>query len=141
MDDVASESVAQRRFQMNLVLSFALAALVLSSLGVYGVMSYNVVQRNREFGIHIALGAAPREVFRGVMLKALIPVATGLLLALPAAMAAASWLRSLLFGVTGNDPATLLGSAVILLVMAVLAAYIPARRASLVDPVVSLRQE
>ena len=76
-----------------------------------------------------------------MIVKALAPVAVGLLLALPAAMAAALWLRSLLFGVAGNDPATLLGSGVILLVMAVLAAYIPARRASLVDPVVSLSQE
>jgi len=141
MDDVLSESIAQRRFQMNLVLSFALAALVLASLGVYGVMSYSVVQRTREFGIRIALGAAPRVVLQSVIVKALAPVVVGLSLALPAAMAAASWLRSLLFGVVGNDPTTLLGSAAILLVMAVLAAYIPARRASLVDPVVSLRQE
>jgi predicted permease len=141
MDDVLSESIAQRRFQMNLVLSFALAALVLASLGVYGVMSYSVVQRTGEFGIRIALGAAPRVVLQSVIVKALAPVVVGLSLALPAAMAAASWLRSLLFGVVGNDPTTLLGSAAILLVMAVLAAYIPARRASLVDPVVSLRQE
>jgi len=141
MDDVLSESVAQRRFQMNLVLSFALAALVLSGLGVYGVISYNVVQRTAEFGIHIALGAAPRAVLRDVMVKALAPVIAGLLLALPAALAAESWLRSLLFGVTGNDPVTLVGSGLVLFFMAVLAAYIPARRASLVDPVVSLRQE
>jgi ABC-type antimicrobial peptide transport system permease subunit len=76
-----------------------------------------------------------------VIVNALAPVVVGLSLALPAAMAAASWLRSLLFGVSENDPTTLLGSGVILLVMAGLAAYIPARRASLVDPVISLRQE
>jgi predicted permease len=141
MEDVLAESVAQRRFQMNLVLSFAFAALVLASLGVYGVMSYSVARRTGEFGIRIALGATPRVVLRGVIFNALTPVAVGLLMAFPAAMAAASWLRSLLYGVAGNDPAILLASGVVLTVMAVFAAYIPARRASLVDPVVSLRQE
>ncbi len=141
MDDVMAESLAQRRFQMDLVLLFGLVAVVLAALGIYGTMSYAVAQRTNEVGIRIALGAEPRSVIREVLTDALRAVTIGLLIGLPIALATAAGMRSFLFGVAGQDPVTFLVTCVVLCVIAVFAAYIPARRASKIDPMIALRND
>jgi predicted permease len=141
MDDIVAGSLGQRRFQMNLVLLFALAAIVLASLGIYGVMSYTVAQRTNEIGIRVALGAGRTSVLRMVLVDALQLVAGGLVMGLPLALAAAFFLRSFLFGVAPNDWMTLIGACMVLTGAAALAAYLPALKASRVDPLVALKYE
>jgi putative ABC transport system permease protein len=141
MDDVVEGSVSQRRFQTNLVLLFAVAAILLAGLGVYGVLSYGVAQRTTEIGIRLALGADRGAVLRMVLRQALGPVALGLAAGVLLAPATGSALRSMLFGVTSQDPATIIGTSLILITAALLAAYLPARRASKVDPLIALRYE
>jgi ABC-type antimicrobial peptide transport system permease subunit len=141
MEDRVEGSVAQRRFQTTLVLLFAAAAVLLASLGVYGVLSYAVTQRTTEIGIRLALGAEPRAVRRMVVQQALRPVAMAVTAAVPLALVAGSWLRSLLFGVSPRDPMTIAVACFALIVAAVLAAYLPARRAANLDPLTALRYE
>ncbi|OFW28963.1 MAG: hypothetical protein A3G76_15025 [Acidobacteria bacterium RIFCSPLOWO2_12_FULL_65_11] len=141
LDDVVAESMAGRLFQMSLVLSFAVAAMLLAGLGIYGVMSYTVAQRTNEIGIRLALGAQPGSVRRMVLRDALRPVVVGLAFGVPLALVAASSLRSLLFGVVPQDAATVIGVCLALTATASFAAYVPARRASRVDPMVALRHE
>jgi ABC-type antimicrobial peptide transport system permease subunit len=141
LGEIVAGSVAQRRFQMNLVLLFALAAVVLASLGIYGVMSYTVLQRTNEIGIRMALGAARTSVERMVMMNAWRVLGAGLLVGIPLGLAAAQTLRTLLFGITPLDWMTLAGSCTTLVVVATLAAYLPARRASRIDPMAALRHE
>ena len=141
MNEVVEGSVAQRRFQTNLVLVFGAAALLLASLGVYGVMSYAVTQRTTEIGIRLALGAERGAVLRMMLRQALRPVAAGVAVAVPLALGAASWLRSLLFGVSPQDPTTIAVACLALIAAAALAAYLPARRAANLDPLNALRYE
>jgi predicted permease len=141
MEEVVEGSVAQRRFQTNLVLAFGLAAMLLASLGVYGVMSFAVTQRTTEIGIRLALGAERGPVLRMVLRQALRPVAAGVAAAVPLALGAASWLRSLLFGVSPQDPTTITVACLALIMAAMLAAYLPARRAANLDPLKALRYE
>jgi putative ABC transport system permease protein len=141
MDEVIERSVAQRRFQTNLVLVFGAAAMLLASFGVYGVMSYAVSQRTPEIGIRLALGAERGAVLRMMLRQALRPVAAGVAMAVPLALGAASWLRSLLFGVSPQDPQTIGLACCALITAAVLAAYLPARRAANLDPLKALRYE
>jgi predicted permease len=141
MEDVVEGSVAQRRFQTNLVLAFGLTAMLLASLGVYGVMSFTVTQRTTEIGIRLALGAERSAVLRMVLQQALRPVVAGVAVAVPLALGAASWLRALLFGVSPHDPATITVACIALMTSAMLAAYLPARRAANLDPLTALRYE
>ena len=141
MEDVVEGSVAQRRFQTNLVLAFGLAAMLLASLGVYGVMSFAVTQRTTEIGIRLAMGAERGAVLQMVLRQALRPVAAGVAAAVPLALGAASWLRSLLFGVGPQDPTTTTVACLALTMAAMLAAYLPARRAANLDPLNALRYE
>jgi predicted permease len=141
MDDVVMASVAPRRFQMQLVLLFGIAALLLAALGVYGVVSYSVAQRTREMGLRMALGATPRTVARGVLRQAMLPVAIGLGVGLVVAIAAGRAVRSMLFDVTPMDPITLVSVSGLLLTVGVVACYMPARRAMRIDPLVALRTE
>jgi ABC-type antimicrobial peptide transport system permease subunit len=141
MDQVVEQSVGERRFQLDLLLLFGLIAIVLAGLGIYGTMSYAVAQRTNEVGIRIALGAQPRSIAGKVVIDALKSVAAGLLGGIPIALAATTGLRSLLFGITSRDPLTLIATCTIIMVTAILAAYLPARRASRVDPILALREQ
>jgi predicted permease len=141
MDEVVSHSFAARRLSMILLGVFAALALVLACVGIYGVISYLVGQRTREIGVRMALGAQPGDVLRLVIehgaRMALIGVAVGLV----AALGLTRLMTNQLFGVSPRDPLTFAGVALLLIIVAVAACYIPARRAMRVDPVVSLRHE
>jgi ABC-type antimicrobial peptide transport system permease subunit len=120
---------------------FAGVALVLALVGIYGVLSFVVSQRTREMGIRMALGAQRGDVLRDVLARGLRLAVLGVLLGLAGAWSVSRLLQSQLFGVTGSDPFTYIGGAALLLLAALLACYLPARRAALVNPIESLRAE
>jgi putative ABC transport system permease protein len=133
--------VSGRRFNTNLFGMFAGVALVLALVGIYGVLSFVVSQRTREMGIRMALGAQRGDVLRDVLARGLRLAVLGVLLGLAGAWSVSRLLQSQLFGVTGSDPFTYIGGAALLLLAALLACYLPARRAALVNPIESLRAE
>jgi putative ABC transport system permease protein len=141
MDDVVIESVAQRWFLTALIVLLAGAALVLAAIGVYGVVSQGAVQRTSEIGLRLALGARRDAVVRMILSEACRPVAAGLLLGVPIAAGASTLLAAMLFDVVPRDVATIVTASSVLTVAAMVAAYVPARRASRVDPMVALRNE
>jgi ABC-type antimicrobial peptide transport system permease subunit len=141
MDDVIDQSVAPRRFQLQLVAVFALLTALLSGLGVFGVMAYSVAQRRGEIGIRLALGIPPREILLRVLRDALQITAVGLAIAAPLAWLAGRFLRSFLYGVTPYDPLALTSAGAIIVVTALAAAAAPGFRASRVNPMVALRHE
>jgi putative ABC transport system permease protein len=141
MDHLVSASVAQPRLNLSLLVAFATLALVLAAVGVYGVMAYAVTQRTQEFGIRMALGASPADVLKQVFLEGGRLAALGLAIGLVAALALTRLMASLLFGVKPSDPVTLGMAAALLAFVALAACYIPARRATRVDPLVALRYE
>ena len=141
MEQVVDQSVAQRRFQMTLILLFALAALVLAGLGIYGVVSHSVASRTREMGIRMALGAHRADILSMMLGRALAPVAVGLCAGLVAALAVGRLLAGLLYGVKPLDTVTISSVLLTLTAVATVAALIPARRATLVDPATVLRYE
>ncbi len=141
MEQLLADSLAQRRLVMLLLASLAAFALLLSAVGIYGVVSYGVSQRTSEIGIRIALGAEAGAVERMVLSQALRPVILGLAIGLPAAAAATRVLSSLLYQVTATDPLTFLAVPAILLLVSVAAIHIPARRATRIDPMVALRYD
>jgi putative ABC transport system permease protein len=139
MRDLVAGSVARPRFNMLLLSAFALLALVLAAVGTYGVIAYGVAQRTREIGVRLALGARPGQVVSSVVRQGLRLTAAGVAVGLVGAWGATRVLAGLLFGVTPTDPATLLAGALLLSAVAVLASYLPARKAARIDPVVALR--
>jgi putative ABC transport system permease protein len=141
METVIEQSVAPRSFYMWLLTIFAGLALLLAGVGVYGVMAQLVEQRTNEIGIRMALGAHPRDMLRLFLAQGLRLTALGVALGLAAALALSRFLASLLYGVTATDPLTYLGVAILLSGVALLACYIPARRAMQVDPMIALRYE
>jgi len=141
MEEYLATSVASPRFQALLLALFAGVGLALTAVGLYGVMAYGVAQRTREFGIRLALGARPGEVLGLVMGRGLMLVAAGLAIGIVAAGFATQLLAGALYGVDRLDPATFAGVAAVLLAVAMLASYLPARRATLVDPISALRSE
>ncbi len=141
LESVVSESVQEPRFRAMLIGVFALLALILAAVGVYGLISYTVTQRTREIGIRVALGAAPRQVLLPVVREGMVLALAGIAIGLAGAFAAARALTAFLFGVGVSDPLTFSGVALLLLAVALLASYIPSRRALKVDPIVALRAE
>jgi putative ABC transport system permease protein len=141
MDAVMSDAVARQRFQMQVLAAFALLALLLAAIGLYGVLSYAVSSERVEIGIRMALGAQPGEVFRMVTGRALLMASIGGVLGLAGCLAVRGLLAALLFGVGAGDPATLAAAAALLLVVAFAASSLPARRATRLDPATALREE
>ena len=141
MDQLLDESVAEQRFRTWLLGSFAGLALLLASVGIYAVMSYSVGQQIGEIGLRMALGARPRDVLRLVLSQTARLAAIGLLIGVAGAFALARTMSSLLFSVSASDPMSFLGACLILVLVALLASVIPARRASKVNPLVALRYE
>ena len=141
MREIVSTGVAQRRFQMALTSLFALVALLLGAVGVYGVVSYAVACRTRDIGLRMALGALPADVMRWVFASGMLPVLIGVAAGLAGAIAVATALRGLLFGVTPTDPLSLVAVVSVLLLSTGLACYLPARRAAALDPMIALRHE
>jgi putative ABC transport system permease protein len=141
LDDLLEQSYADRKFVMRLLGAFALLALLLAAIGLYGVVAYTVSRRTREVGLRVALGARPADILRLVVLNGLGIVAAGLAVGLAAAFTLTRFLGSLLFGVGATDPAAIAGSAGVLMAVAILAHWVPARRAMSVDPAIALRQE
>jgi putative ABC transport system permease protein len=139
--EIVSSTVAERRFQMALTALFALVALLLAAVGIYGVVSYGVASRTRDIGLRIAFGAMQRDILRWVLLNGMRPVCIGVVIGLGGAAAISSALRSLLFGIAPTDTVSFGGVALILLLTAAFACYLPARRASQLDPVIALRCE
>jgi putative ABC transport system permease protein len=138
---VFSESLNNRRFNLTLVGVFAFAALVLAMVGVFGVLAYSVAQRTQEIGVRIALGATPGGILKMVLGQGLLTVAIGLIVGLAGSFLLTRTMRSMLFEISPNDPLTIAGIALLLLLIAMLASYIPARRATRVDPMIALRYE
>jgi ABC-type antimicrobial peptide transport system permease subunit len=140
-----TERIKQLLFNERLVARlaslFGLLALVLACIGLYGLLSYEVVQRTREIGIRAALGAQNRDVLRLVGREGLVLVALGIVFGILAAMGVTHSLRSLLYGVQPSDPITFFSVCALLTIVGLAACYVPARRATLVDPMVALRYE
>jgi predicted permease len=137
--DLVDRAVSPRRFLVLLLAGFAGFALVLASLGIYAVISFSVSQRVQEIGIRMALGASPGDLQIRILLRTLALAASGLALGMAASRALASTLRSMLFGVTTGDPVTFIEVAALLVAVAAIAGYLPARKASRIDPMVALR--
>ena len=141
LDDVVNESLVQERFVAQLAGFFSLFALLLACIGLYGIMSYAVTRRTNEIGIRMALGARSVDVIRLVIKESSLLVVIGVTIGLCAALATTRLVSSLLYGLTPNDPVTILLAVTVMIVIAALAGFLPARKASQVDPVVALRCE
>src|SRR5262249_10099355 len=139
--DHINESISRERLIALLSSFFSLFALLLAALGLYGVMAYAVTRRTREIGIRMALGAQAGNVLSLVLRETLLLVSIGIAIGLPVALAATRLAKGLLFGLTPNDPLTITLATLVMLAIAVLAGYLPARRAAQVDPLVALRHE
>jgi putative ABC transport system permease protein len=141
MNEVAAESFAARRFNMLLLAIFAGLALVLAAVGIYGVMSYAVTQRTQEIGIRMALGARATDVLKLIIKNGMTLTLLGVVIGVAGALALTRLLTTLLFGVTPTDKPTFIAVSAVLILVALLACYLPARRATKVDPLVALRYE
>jgi putative ABC transport system permease protein len=141
LQNVVSESVTQQRFNLTLLVMFGGLALLLSAAGIYGVTSYTVTQRTHEIGIRMALGAKDDDVLRLIMRQGMRPALIGLAIGIGAALGLTRLMESLLFGVTATDPMTFMTLSLLLMTVALLACYFPARRATKVDPMIALRYE
>jgi predicted permease len=139
LSQMVGESIEQPRFFAMLAVAFASLALVLAAIGIYGVMAYAVAQRTMEIGVRMALGAKPSEVFALVLADGLKLTAIGIAIGVAGSLLIAHWLTTLLFGVQPGDPVTLIATAATLLIVAGAACFVPARRATRVDPMVALR--
>jgi putative ABC transport system permease protein len=141
MDDLLDATTVEPQFYSRMLGSFSAIALLLASIGIYGVMAYSVAQRTREIGIRIALGAQRSNIFRSVMGRSAVVIASGVAAGLAGAFAVTRVLEKLLFDIKPTDAATYVLVSAMLIVVALLASYLPARRATSVDPMIALRYE
>jgi predicted permease len=141
MEEILDRETFQRRLQTTLLAAFAALAVLLASLGIYGVLAYLVSRRTQEIGIRMALGAAPGDVLREVLGQGLRLSAAGIAAGIVAALGVTRVLSKVLYGVTPTDPVTFFSVAMLLLLVALAASYIPARRAMKTDPILTLREE
>ncbi len=141
MEEVISDSVAQRRFQLSLLIAFAVSALVLACLGIYGVLAFSVSRRRSEIGIRMALGARPAQVRQTILQQGLTPVFIGLAVGFCLSVLVGTSLKNLLFNVNVLDPLTYASTAVTLLLVAALACWLPAQRAARLNPIEALRND
>lgn len=141
MEEIIADSLAARRVSMIVLCVFAALAMGLASMGIYGVISYLVGQRTHEIGIRMALGARQRDVLRQILGQSMKLTVIGIFIGLLAALGLTRLMADLLFGVKATDPLTLVGVSMILAIVALTACYVPARRATKVDPIVALRYE
>jgi predicted permease len=141
MDEAVAKSVAQPRFRMLLVALFAVAATMIATCGIYGLMAYAVAQRRREIGVRMALGAQRRDVLRLVLTRALRTVVAGVIVGLAGAAGVTRVLQTFLFGVTPTDPVAFTVVTLLLMAVGLVAAWLPARRATRIDPCAALRAE
>ncbi len=141
IDDLVSRSLGERRFNLLLLGSFAAIALTLASVGIYGLISFSTSRRTHEIGVRMALGAQTDDILKMVLKEGMTLAVTGVGLGLAASIALTRLLSSFLFGVSATDPITYAGVSLVLAAVALLACYIPARRAMKVDPMVALRYE
>jgi putative ABC transport system permease protein len=141
LDHYLKEAVSVPRSLMFLFASFALLALLLTSVGIYGIVSYSVNQRTREIGIRIALGAQRSDVVRLILSNGVTLAVAGIVIGIAGAFALTRFMTALLFGVTATDLSTFVFVSVFLFLVAVVACFVPARRATKVDPLVALRYE
>ena len=141
MQQVVGESTARNDFNMTLLTIFASVALVLAAIGIYGLMAYSVQQRTQEIGVRMALGANPYQVLRMVVLQGMRLNFIGVILGVAASLGLTRLMESMLFGIKPWDPMTIIFVVLLLSLVTLLAAYLPARRASRVDPIVALRYE
>jgi len=143
MDQRMSEagSVSKSRFRTTLLIVFAASALLLAAVGIYGVMAYSVTQRTREIGIRLALGAESRDVMKLVVGYGMVLTAVGIAIGIGAALALTRLMSALLFGVSATDVLSFVGAALLLMVVSLFASYVPARRATKIDPLKALHYE
>jgi putative ABC transport system permease protein len=141
MPDVVAGSVEMRRFQTSLLSAFALVAVLLAAIGIYGVVAYSILQRRKEIGVRVALGANPMNVSQLVFRNGLAPVVSGLAAGLVAAVLSSRLLASLLFRVSVFDPVTFLVTPLVLILAASVPCWLIARKASRIDPMDALRLE
>jgi putative ABC transport system permease protein len=141
MESFVAASAASRRFVLLVIEAFAVVAFVLAAVGLYGVIAGGVLERLREIGVRAALGAAPADIVRTVVGRAVVLTGLGSLIGIPAALGATRLLQTMLFGVSRVDAITYAGVVALLAIMAGLAAWAPARRAVSVDPTVALRSD
>jgi ABC-type antimicrobial peptide transport system permease subunit len=141
MNEIVASATSQQRFQAVLLSLFGIVALLLVAVGVYGIVAHAIRQRTREIGVMMALGASTRKIFVMVIRQGMRDVLLGLMLGLAGSFLLTRWLSSSVFGVTPNDPLTFILVALLLIVISFLACYLPARRATQVDPSTVLRSE
>ena len=141
MEKLAAESITLRRVSMLLVSGLSALALILAAIGAYGVMSYTISQRQPEIGLRLALGARASDVMKLVIGQGMKPALVGMIIGLLASFALTRLIKNLLFGVSATDPMTFAAIAPLLTAVALLVCFVPARRATKVDPLIALRQE
>ncbi len=140
MEEVVSRATSREQFNMWLMTIFGGCALLLAAIGIYGLMAYSVQQRTQEIGIRLALGAHGRQLEKMVVFQGLRLTAIGIVLGLAASFALVRVIETLLFGITARDPLVFAGVPVLLTVVAILAVWLPARRAGKIDPVIALQR-